>query len=261
MSYVSVAGVAKTFRRGAMVTHALAAVDLELNEGEFVAVVGPSGCGKSTLLRIIAGLLTANAGSVKVNGSAVNAPQTNLGVVFQSPVLLEWRTVLDNVLVQIELRGQDPKAYRARAMALLGRVGLGEFADRYPRELSGGMRQRTAIVRALIHDPPFLLMDEPFGALDALTREQMRIDLEALWMETGKTVLFITHSIDEAVLLADRVVVISERPGRVEREIPISLPRPRGLAGRQAPEFIRAANAITEIFLARGILVSGSAAR
>ena len=254
MSYVSVAGVAKSFRRGAVVTHALAVVDLSLHEGEFVAVVGPSGCGKSTLLRIIAGLLPTSAGAVRLDGRSVEAPQTNLGVVFQSPVLLEWRTVLENVLVQLELRGTDPAPYRERALQLLGRVGLAEFADRYPRELSGGMRQRTAIVRALIHDPPFLLMDEPFGSLDALTREQMRLDLEALWMETGKTVLFITHSIDEAVLLADRVIVMSERPGRVEREIPIRLARPRGLAARQAPEFLAASNTITEIFLARGIL-------
>jgi NitT/TauT family transport system ATP-binding protein len=254
LAYVSVSGVAKTFRRGSSVTHALAAVDLELARGEFAAVVGPSGCGKSTLLRVIAGLLPASSGAVRVNGNAVSGPQTDLGVVFQSPVLLEWRTVLDNVLVQLELRGLQKQKFKEKAMALLARVGLAEFADRYPRELSGGMRQRTAIVRALIHDPPFLLMDEPFGALDALTREQMRLDLEALWIETKKTVLFITHSIDEAVLLADRVVVMSERPGRVEREIPIALERPRGLAARQAPEFIAAADAITKIFLARGIL-------
>ena len=254
MSYVSVAGVAKTFRRGKTVTQALAAVDLALDKGEFVAVVGPSGCGKSTLLRIIAGLLPTSAGAVRVGGQSVAAPQTNLGVVFQSPVLLEWRTVLENVLVQIELRGLDTNPYKEKARQLLTRVGLGEFADRYPRELSGGMRQRTAIVRALIHDPPFLMMDEPFGALDALTREQMRLDLETLWMETGKTVLFITHSVDEAVLLADRVVVMSERPGRIEREIRIGLPRLRGLAARQAPEFLAASTAITEIFLARGIL-------
>ena len=254
MAYVSVSSLAKTFRRGSSVTHALAAVDLELARGEFAAVVGPSGCGKSTLLRVIAGLLPASSGAVRVNGNSVSGPQTDLGVVFQSPVLLEWRTVLDNVLVQLELRGLQKQNFKEKAMALLARVGLAEFADRYPRELSGGMRQRTAIVRALIHDPPFLLMDEPFGALDALTREQMRLDLEALWMETGKTVLFITHSIDEAVLLADRVIVMSERPGRVEREIPIALGRPRGLAARQAPEFIAATDAITKIFLARGIL-------
>ena len=254
MAYVSVSSLAKTFRRGSSVTHALAAVDLELARGEFAAVVGPSGCGKSTLLRVIAGLLPASSGAVRVNGNSVSGPQTDVGVVFQSPVLLEWRTVLDNVLVQLELRGLRKQNFMEKAMALLARVGLAEFADRYPRELSGGMRQRTAIVRALIHDPPFLLMDEPFGALDALTREQMRLDLEALWMETGKTVLFITHSIDEAVLLADRVIVMSERPGRVEREIPIALRRPRGLAARQAPEFIAATDAITKIFLARGIL-------
>ena len=252
-AYVCVAGVTKYFHRGQVVTHALSAVDLTLHEGEFVAVVGPSGCGKSTLLRLIAGLLAPSAGTVQLDGKNVAAPQTNLGVVFQSPILLDWRTVLENVLVQLELRGMDPAAYKDRAMQLLGRVGLAEFSDRFPRELSGGMRQRTAIVRALIHDPPFLLMDEPFGALDALTREQMRLDLEALWMETGKTVLFITHSIDEAVLLADRVIVMSARPGQVEREITIGMLRPRGLAGRQAPEFMAATNAITEIFLARGI--------
>ena len=253
-AHVALSGVAKSFHRGGTVTHALAAVDLTLGEGQFVAVVGPSGCGKSTLLRLIAGLIAPSAGTIDLAGGRVDGPQTNLGVVFQSPVLLEWRTVLDNVLVQLELRGLPANDYRERAMALLARVGLAEFADRYPRELSGGMRQRTAIVRALIHDPPFLLMDEPFGALDALTREQMRLDLEALWMETGKTVLFITHSIDEAVLLADRVVVMSARPGKVERDLAISLSRPRGLAARRAPEFIAATNAITEIFLARGIL-------
>ena len=253
-THVALSGVAKSFHRGRTVTHALAAVDLTLREGEFVAVVGPSGCGKSTLLRLIAGLIAPSAGSVELAGRRVEGPQTDLGVVFQSPTLLEWRSVLDNVLVQVELRGLDPQKFRQRAAQLLGRVGLAEFADRYPRELSGGMRQRTAIVRALIHDPPFLLMDEPFGALDALTREQMRVDLETLWMETGKTVLFITHSIDEAVLLADRVVVMSARPGKVEREIPIGLARPRGLAARREPEFIAATNAITEIFLARGIL-------
>ena len=252
--HVALSGVAKSFHRGRSVTQALAAVDLTLRQGEFVAVVGPSGCGKSTLLRLIAGLIAPSGGTIELAGRRVAGPQTDLGVVFQSPTLLEWRTVLENVLVQVELRGLQPDGYRERAMALLARVGLAEFADRYPRELSGGMRQRTAIVRALIHDPPFLLMDEPFGALDALTREQMRLDLETLWLETGKTVLFITHSIDEAVLLADRVVVMSARPGKVEREMQVALARPRGLAARRDAEFIAASNAITEIFLARGIL-------
>ena len=253
-AYVSVRGVGKTFERDGRRTEALAALDLEIRRGEFVAVVGPSGCGKSTLLRLIAGLVPPTRGEVVVDGRPVRSALTDIGVVFQSPVLLDWRTVLDNVLVQLELRGLDPRAYRARALELLARVGLGDFTDRRPRELSGGMRQRTAIVRALIHDPPFLMMDEPFGALDALTREQMRLDLEKIWLDTQKTVLFITHSIDEAVLLADRVIVMSARPGRIEREITITMPRPRGLAARQDAQFIRTAHDITELFLARGVL-------
>ena len=156
-------------------------------------------------------------------------------------MLLEWRNVLDNVLLQLELRGLDPQRVSRRARSsCCAKVGLGDFHDRCPRELSGGMRQRAAIVRALIHDPPLLLMDEPFGALDALTREQMRIDLEALWLQTRKTVLFITHSIDEAVLLADRVIVMSPRPGRIEQVYEIALTRPRGLAARSHPLFIEA---------------------
>jgi NitT/TauT family transport system ATP-binding protein len=252
--YIEVRNVTHVFRRGGAATHALDRIDLTVTEGEFVAVVGPSGCGKSTLLRIIAGLLRHTAGSVLLDGHEVTGPQTGLGIVFQSPVLLEWRNVLDNVLLQLELRGIDPKAYVARAHELLAKVGLAEFHDRPPRELSGGMRQRAAIVRALIHDPPLLLMDEPFGALDALTREQMRIDLEELWMQTGKTVLFITHSIDEAVLLADRVIVMSPRPGRIEEVYEIALPRPRGLAARSHPLFIAAARKITDLFLSKGIL-------
>jgi len=252
--YVDIAGVAKTYRRGGRETHALEHVDLAIRDGEFLAIVGPSGCGKSTLLRIVAGLVLASRGDVRVDGRRVDRPQTNLGIVFQSPVLLDWRTALDNVLVQVELRSLDPRDYRDNALRLLDQIGLRDFADRYPYELSGGMRQRVAIARALIHDAPLLLMDEPFGALDALTREQMRLDLEALWLATHKTVMFITHSIDEAVLLADRVVVMSPRPGRIERIIDVPLPRPRGLDARRAPEFVRIAEEITDIFLARGVL-------
>ena len=251
---VELRGVAKTYRRAGRETHALDPIDLSIRAGEFLAIVGPSGCGKSTLLRIVAGLHLASAGETRVAGRIVDRPQTDLGVVFQSPVLLDWRTALDNVLVQVELRGLDPRAYRDRALRLLDQVGLAEFADRFPHELSGGMRQRVAIARALIHDAPLLLMDEPFGALDALTREQMRLDLEALWLATRKTVLFITHSIDEAVLLADRVVVMSPRPGRIERVFEPALPRPRGLEARRTREFTDTAQAITDIFLARGVL-------
>ena len=253
-SYVEIAGVAKTYRRDGRETRALERIDLAIREGEFLAIVGPSGCGKSTLLRIVAGLHLPTSGEVRVAGRIVDRPQTNLGIVFQSPVLLDWRTALANVLVQVELRGMDPHTYRDRALRLLDQVGLKEFADRFPHELSGGMRQRVAIARALIHDAPLLLMDEPFGALDALTREQMRLDLEALWLASRKTVLFITHSIDEAVLLADRVVVMSPRPGTIESVLEIRLPRPRGLEARRALEFTQATERITNIFLARGVL-------
>jgi NitT/TauT family transport system ATP-binding protein len=255
---IAIAGASKVFRRGrragAGEVRALDPIELSIARGEFLAIVGPSGCGKSTLLRLIAGLLAPTAGRVLVDGAHVTRPQTAVGIVFQSPVLLEWRTVLDNVLLQLELRGENPRPHRERAMALLASVGLADFHDRYPRELSGGMRQRASIVRALIHDPPLLLMDEPFGALDALTREQMRVDLEALWLATRKTVVFITHSIDEAVLLADRVVVMSARPGRIEEILPIPLARPRGLDARRTPVFNDATERITGIFLARGVL-------
>jgi NitT/TauT family transport system ATP-binding protein len=246
--------VSKRFRTRHGETLALDAFDLDVAEGEFVAVVGPSGCGKSTLLRLIAGLMPASSGSIEVFGRAVVGPVTDLGIVFQQPVLLEWRDVLGNVLFQAGIRGLSEAAYRDRAMALLRQVGLEDFADRHPHELSGGMRQRASIARALLHDPPLLLMDEPFGALDALTREQMRLDLEALWMRSRKTVLFITHSVDEAVLLADRVAVMSPRPGRIERLLTVDLPRPRGLAARRDPRFLAAVEEVTDIFLARGVL-------
>jgi len=246
--------VSKIYRRGAQTTHALDSVSLDIAEGEFIAIVGPSGCGKSTLLRLIAGLIPVSSGSIHLFDRPIDRPRGDVGIVFQSPVLLDWRTVLQNVLFPIEMRGQNAATYRDSARALLDKVGLGEFEDRFPFELSGGMRQRAAIVRALVQDPVTLIMDEPFGALDALTREQMRIDLEAIWAASGKTVLFITHSIDEAVLLSDRVVVMSPRPGRIDRILTVDLPRPRGLDGRRAPEFQRLSDEITEIFLSRGVL-------
>jgi NitT/TauT family transport system ATP-binding protein len=238
---------------------ALDPVDLDIAEGEFIAIVGPSGCGKSTLLRIVAGLLRASSGTVLVDGIAHDGPVTELGIVFQQPILLDWRTALGNVLFQVEMRGERPAAWRDRAVALLDQVGLRDFAGTYPHALSGGMRQRVAIARALLHDPGLLLMDEPFGALDALTREQMRIDLESLWLRRKNTVLFVTHSVDEAVLLADRVVVMSPRPGRIERVIDIPIPRPRGLHARRNPDFLRIEAEITDIFLARGVLAGGHA--
>jgi NitT/TauT family transport system ATP-binding protein len=239
-------------RFGAM--QALAPVNLDVQDGEFISIVGPSGCGKSTLMRMVAGLLPVSGGTLLVGGRSIAGPVTELGIVFQQPVLLDWRNALDNVLFQVEMRGQRRGPWRERAMALLDQVGLKDFAGSFPHALSGGMRQRVAIARALVHEPGLLLMDEPFGALDALTREQMRLDLEAIWLRRKMTVLFVTHSVDEAVLLADRVVVMSPRPGRVEQVLNIDLPRPRGLAARRDPEFLRAEEAITAIFLARGVL-------
>ena len=251
---IRIAGLVKRFETRRGTTLALDSLDLEVPAGEFLAVVGPSGCGKSTLLRLVAGLVPATAGRLEVFGRPVNGPVTDLGIVFQQPVLLDWRSVLDNVLFAAGIRGSREADHRERAAALLHQVGLADFADRHPHELSGGMRQRVSIARALLHDPPLLLMDEPFGALDALTREQMRLDLEALWMRSRKTVLFITHSVDEAVLLADRVAVMSPRPGRIERLLTVDLPRPRGLSARRDPRFAAAVDEVTNLFLSRGVL-------
>ena len=253
-SGITLRGVSKRYgtKTGSVV--AVESFDLDIAAGEFIAVVGPSGCGKTTLLRLVAGLTPASTGQISVFGKAVDGPLYDCGIVFQQPTLLEWRDVLDNVLFQIDMRGLGVAAYRQRAIDLLRQVGLTDFAEKRPYELSGGMKQRTAIARALVHDPPLLMMDEPFGALDALTREQMRLDLERLWMTKRKTVMFITHSIDEAVLLADRVIVMSPRPGRIEQVIDVGMPRPRGFEGRKHVQFHRINDAITEIFLARGVL-------
>lgn len=254
MTGIVLADVVKRFRTRRGETLALDGVDLTIGAGEFVAVVGPSGCGKSTLLRLVSGLTPATSGRVEVFGKPVDGPVTEVGIVFQSPVLLEWRSVLGNVLFQAGIRGLGEAAYRDRAEALLRQVGLSDFADRHPHELSGGMRQRTSIARALLHEPQLLLMDEPFGALDALTREQMRIDLELLWMRNRMTVLFITHSVDEAVLLSDRVAVMSARPGKVDQLLTVDLPRPRGLAARRDPRFAALTEQVTKLFLSRGVL-------
>ena len=253
-AHVLIEDLRHTFERDGQVTHALDGLDLSIRTGELIVVVGPSGCGKSTLLRIMAGLLPFTSGAVQVSGRDVRGPQTDLGIVFQSPVLLDWRNVLQNVLIQIELRGMPVDGYRARAEKLLADVGLRDFMDRRPRELSGGMRQRVAIVRALIHEPPLLMMDEPFGALDALTREQMRIDLEKLWLTQRHTLIFITHGIAEAVALADRVVVMTPRPGRIERIIDVDLPRPRDKAVVSSQRFTEICDEITECFMRYGVI-------
>ncbi|RUT29261.1 ABC transporter ATP-binding protein [Arsenicitalea aurantiaca] len=251
---VAISGVTKTFGTAEAPIVALERVDLDIKDGEFVAVVGPSGCGKSTLLRLISRLTPPSSGTISVFGDVSNKPPEGMSIVFQNHVLLAWRSILENVLFPADMTGANRRALKGKALELLENVGLKDFADNYPHELSGGMRQRASIARALLLEPRLLLMDEPFGALDALTREQMRVDLEALWLRNRMTILFITHSIDEAVLLADRVIVMTPRPGRIERVLEIDMPRPRGLAARRDPEFLAKSEEITEIFLSRGVL-------
>ncbi|MGI8418731.1 MAG: ABC transporter ATP-binding protein [Nakamurella sp.] len=247
-------GIGMSYSTARHYLHALTDISLVVPKGHFVSVVGPSGCGKSTLMMIAAGLRTCTAGKVLVNGSVVSGPQAATGIVFQNHTLLEWRTSLENILLQVELRGLRKREYRARAMELLQSVGLESFEHRRPNELSGGMRQRVALCRALIHDPPVLLMDEPFGALDALTRDQMMLDLQTIWLERRKTVLFVTHSIPEAVFLSDRVVVMTPRPGRIDDVIDIDLPRPRTMDTTTGPIFNGYVQTIRRIFERRGVI-------
>ena len=233
---------------------ALNEIDLSIVAGEFVSIVGPSGCGKSTLLMLVCGLIPPTTGAIRVGDRTVKGAVDNVAIVFQRDVLLDWRTVLGNVLLPVEIKKLDPAIHRAKARELLRSVGLAEFEDKYPGELSGGMRQRVAICRALVQDPGLLLMDEPFGALDALTREQMNLDLQRMWLRDRNTVLFITHSIEEAVLLSDRVVVMSSRPGRIADIVNNDLPRPRGAHTRSEAGFVEHVERIRQHFLALGVL-------
>ncbi len=252
--YLRLQGLSKVYATRDGPVRALDQVSLSERRGQFVSIVGPSGCGKSTLLMIAAGLMSPSSGLVAIDGSAVTRPRTDIGIVFQSPVLLEWRTALGNVMLQAEAKKLERGPAERRARALLAAVGLAGFEDKYPHELSGGMRQRVSLCRALIHDPPQLLMDEPFGALDALTRDQLVLDLQRICNERRMTVLFITHSVPEAVFLSDQVIVMTPRPGRIDRVIDIDLPRPRTLALRETPQFAHYGREILDLFLARGVL-------
>ena len=252
--FIEVDQVSKVYRARTGSVTALEEVSFGVNEGEFIAILGPSGCGKSTLMMIIAGLLEASSGRVRLGETTITRPYTNLGIVFQNHVLLEWRTALENVLFQAEMRHLPRAEYEPQARELMARVSLDGFEDKYPHELSGGMRQRVAICRALLHNPPLLLMDEPFGALDALTREQLRIDLEKLWLNSRKTVLFITHSVHEAVQLADRVIVMTPRPGRIYQVLPVEMARPRYEGAAASDTFARLTKEINNIFLKQGVL-------
>jgi len=232
---VSIAALKKTFGDLEAIRH----LSFDVGDGEFLSVLGPSGCGKSTLLMMVAGLIDPTAGEIRIQGARVTGPRREIGVVFQSPVLLPWRTVLQNVLFPIELLKLPRPHYRRRAMELLRMAKIDEFAGVLPRQLSGGMRQRVAICRALVHDPNILLMDEPFSALDAITRDEMAVELQRIWQVNRKTVIFVTHSIREAAFLSDRVVVMGRRPATIIDELEIELPRPRPIAVTEDETFNR----------------------
>jgi NitT/TauT family transport system ATP-binding protein len=249
---IEVAGVSHVFRRGKTALHALDDIGFEVGENEFVTLVGRSGCGKSTLLRIVAGLLRATAGEVRVLGAPVTGARPDVSLMFQRSALLPWRSVLDNVLLPVEILKLDRRQHRLRAEELLALAGLEGFEDRRPYELSGGMQQRVALCRALVHDPSVLLMDEPFAALDALTREELSLELQRIWSEHRKTIVFVTHSIQEAALLADRIVVMSPRPGRIARVLEVKAPRPRSLGlTAHAEELDRVSAELHELLFVR----------
>jgi NitT/TauT family transport system ATP-binding protein len=250
---IRVRSVSKVFRAGAALIPAVDDLSVEVRRGEFVTLVGPSGCGKTTLMMLIGGLIDADHGDVEIHGEVVRGPFTKLGIVFQNPELLDWRTSLGNILLQIEIRGLSQRDYTPVALDLLARVGLDDFADKYPHELSGGMKQRVALCRALVHDPEILLLDEPFGALDALTRDQMNYDLQHIWLEKRKTAILVTHSIDEAVWLSDRVLVMTPRPARIAEDITIDLPRPRSLELKNGAEFNAYTGRVRELFKELGV--------
>jgi NitT/TauT family transport system ATP-binding protein len=236
---IQVSGVSKIFQTetGSAALEALRDVSVDIRPGQFVSFVGPSGCGKSTLLKLIGGLLEPSAGRISVGGSEVAGPRRNVGVMFQTPVLFPWRTVLENVLLPTEVFGLAREASTGKARDILRLVGLEGREGAYPRELSGGMQQRAALSRVLISDPPIILMDEPFGALDEFTRERMNLELLRIWQERGQTIIFVTHSIAEAVFLSDRVVVMQTAPGRVVSVVDVPLPRPRSIDMMKAPDF------------------------
>jgi len=249
---IAVDSVSHVFRTGKQRLLALDGITLDVREHEFVTLVGRSGCGKSTLLRIMAGLLPATAGEVRMLGTSVRGPRRDVSLMFQRSALLPWRSVLENVLLPVEILKLDRRRYRSRAEELLVLAGLEGFEGRRPYELSGGMQQRVALCRALVHDPSVLLMDEPFAALDALTREELSLELQRIWSEHRKTIVFVTHSIQEAALLADRIVVMSPRPGRIARIVEVNGDRPRSLGvTAHAEELDRVSAELHELLFAR----------
>jgi NitT/TauT family transport system ATP-binding protein len=251
---IELKNVAKTYGKRQSAVHAFGPVSLDIGEGEFISLLGPSGCGKSTLMLMIAGLLDPSAGEIRLRGSVVRSPQTDIGIMFQDNTLVPWRTVQGNVELQLEMRGIPVAPRRGEIAALLKSVQLGDFSDRYPYELSGGMQQRAAFCQAMVHEPKIVLLDEPLGKLDAMTREHIRADLQRLWMGARPTVVFVTHSIEEAVQLSTKVAVITPRPGTIDRVMPIDLPFPRDLNVKVSTEFGRYVREIQEIFHGYGVL-------
>lgn len=247
-------GVTKVYQTKDGPVESLKPLDFSIREGEFISVVGPSGCGKSTLLKMVAGLQPTTSGTLNLAGKPIKGPQRDVGIVFQSAVLLAWRSVLDNILLQAEMRRMPMQQAREKARQLMDMAGLAGFEGKYPWQLSGGMQQRASICRALLHDPAVLLMDEPFGALDAMTREKMNLELQRIWSQSKKTVLLITHSIPEAIFLSDRVIVMSERPGSIAAVYDIDLPRQRTLDMMGSPEFSEHAKKVRAHFYSQGIL-------
>jgi len=253
-SLIELQSVSKTFGSGADAVHAFGPVDLDIEDGEFITFLGPSGCGKSTLMLMIAGLLEPTAGSIRLGSNPVDGPQTDIGIMFQDNTLVPWRSVQGNIELQLEMRGLPMADFRERITMLLRSVHLEDFAGRRPYELSGGMQQRAAFCQAMVHDPKTMLLDEPLGKLDAMTRESIRRDLQALWMEQRPTVVFVTHSIEEAVQLSSRVAVITPRPGRIDRLLPIDLPFPRDFDVKNSAKFSEYMRMIQEVFRGYGVI-------
>jgi NitT/TauT family transport system ATP-binding protein len=240
--------ITKEYQAESQSVLALSGFDLDIKEGEFLSLLGPSGCGKSTALNILGGLLAPTTGSVTIDGEAMTGPRRDVGMMFQQPVLLPWRTTVENILLPIEVFGRARKEYEQRTRELLDMVGIREFADAYPWQLSGGMQQRAALCRVLVYDPKLLLLDEPFGALDEFTRETMDLELLRIWMQTAKTAVLVTHNINEAVFMSDRVAVMTSRPGRMVGVLDIPLSRPR------EPEMMRTQEFADLVFEARTML-------
>jgi NitT/TauT family transport system ATP-binding protein len=251
---LSLSKVGRTYHTASGPVEALDEIDFEILEGEFVSILGPSGCGKSTLLALASGLDFPTSGSVALAGKPIDRAVTDIGIVFQTDALLEWRSVLGNVMIQPHIRRLETKTYEQKALELLALVGLSGFEQKYPHELSGGMRQRVSICRALIHDPRLLLMDEPFGALDALTREQMVMELHQIWLRTRKSVMFVTHDIQEAILLAQRVLVMTPRPGRIAEVMDVDLPLPRTPQTMETRRFVDLVAHARHLFEQYGVL-------